>query len=744
MAAVGLLACGLPLTHVLGYESSALLGMAAPLCGALIWFSADELDRTDGSPAWTWWRQARSGAVLLAAPLLLLLLNALRVPNCSVSTGLVFYLLIAGGSVGYAALVGTCAVWLARRPWQAWAWLVAVWLVSVASTAAFLALEPPVVAFHPFLGYFAGSIYDEGLEVPAALWRYRAFDAAFGVAALVVLDLAWASRLGQGRVMGLKVLGVAAAIAAVTLFANRAELGMEIDRAYVAAALSDEVETEHFRLHLAPGTWQAEQRDLIAEDFEFRYAQLTAYFGHEPIGAGERIDVYLYGDPVQKGALMGARRTMVAKLWLREIHMVYPELGYEAVEHELAHVFSAPFGAGPLSLSVQAGVVPNMGVVEGLAEAPVGRRAELTLHEWSAAMRQLGIAPDLRTLIGARGFWGTTGPAAYTLMGSFIAWLVDTRGRDGVLAAYADADFEGVYGEDVDTLVSGWERFVDAIVLHPDVLPLAAYYFERPTLFDQRCARFVGALRAEAADALTAHRVDLARACFVKILAVQPDSPDVQLEYAQLQLLAGQPAAAREGIERLLARPELARVHRARARLIHGDTLLAADPPRAVAIYKEALDPGLPLQLRRGIQARIMLIEKGFSGVDQVFGAGTPPTLRLHRLERWRDRDPDDPIVNYLLGRELAAEHAWPEAVPHLETATNADPQLPWPLLAEALQTLGVCQLADGRLDDADEAFSRLSALDLPGGLRVEAAQWRDRVGWMRTRRAPGLRFAPR
>src|SRR5690606_4773726 len=128
-------------------------------------------------------------------------------------------------------------------------------------------------------------------------------------------------------------------------------------------------------------------------------------------------------------------------------------------------------------------------------------------------------------LVGAEGFWTSPGAGAYTLMGSFFTWFVDIYGIDAALAAYPSGDFEGACGEPIDALVSKWERFIDAVPLHEDVLPIARYYFDTPTIFDRVCARYTGALLIGAGDHAAERRLAEAEACLREVAALQPDNP---------------------------------------------------------------------------------------------------------------------------------------------------------------------------------------------------------------------------
>jgi hypothetical protein len=45
------------------------------------------------------------------------------------------------------------------------------------------------------------------------------------------------------------------------------------------------------------------------------------------------------------------------------MHIRWDRVGDTVVAHELAHLFSAPFGGGPLRLATRGGLIPDIGLV---------------------------------------------------------------------------------------------------------------------------------------------------------------------------------------------------------------------------------------------------------------------------------------------------------------------------------------------------------------------------------------------
>ncbi len=723
--ALGVALAATPLLRVIGYEAAAAVGLLGPWLAAPTWFRRDDPLRA-ASPALRWgWGWLRGWLGVGLPPLLVLGVASIGGEVCDLGGGLAVWGLIVGGSLGYGALIGA----LASRRRVGWGLLALLWLAAGAQLGWQLATQPPLTAMHPFMGYFAGSIYDEGLGVPAGLLAYRLWGACLIGAALVALELAWGARAGQGRGAGWWVVLGALLVTFGVMASRRAELQIATDREAVGEVLAGRHLTPRFELRYAPGSWHAQQIDAIGRDHEARYDELKRWFGGEPLAPGERVVVWIYPDTRTKGRLMGSRRTLVARLWLRELHILYPEVGYPVMKHELAHVFSAPAGRGPLQLSGRAGgLLPNMGLVEGLAEASVGYRGELELHTWAAAMRRLGIAPPLRDLVRVEGFWTTSSGQAYVLTGSFVRFLIDQYGPAPFLQAYPDADFAAAYPLPLEALIRAWEVYIDALPLDEATLQQARYLFDKPTIFERRCARAFGAHRGEAAEWLELSRPDLALPCLESAAALSPDDPTPALDIAAVLAQLHRPHDALQRLDALLAADTLPPIQRAQALLLAGDLRWPEDPAAARAAFEAARSDALPLALRRGVEARLLALDAGFAQAPRLFDrAASTPLARVGLLtERLRDA-PDDPLALYLLGRELALDHRDLDALPWLQRAAAAE--LPAPLRWETLRLLARAATVAGRPALAQTAAQRLADdPHAPSGLRAEAEEWAQRT----------------
>ena len=520
MLAVFVLAQFGSLSSVLGYEYAVLTGALMGSVGVVRCIAR-------GAPSARIWARAEADALDLLAWVgigtALSLLNMLRVKNCEPLVGLAFMATFGVGaipvSVATAAFVR--ALTEGRRRWLL---LGALWGCSAAGTLAYVALQPDITAYDTFFGYFAGSIYDESLVGFSAHIWYRAAGLCWAALVLGLLALRLEPSRFHRRVVVLAALGF------IGIHAQRGDLGLVKTRAYVEAELGGFVETEHFDLYYDASHFDAERLAQLVYDHEARHAELAEFWGHEP---DRRLRSYVYGDRDEKGRLMGGRRTLVAKIWLGEMHITWSGVGNTLLAHEMAHLFLKEDGTGPLDLSTAFGVVPLMAMVEGAATAAGWGGGEWDEHTWSAAMQREGVADDLADILGPFGFWSKYSHRAYTLTGSFVRYLIDTRGAEPFRVAYGHGDFEGVYGESLDALTDEWEAWLAELELAEEVQTTARWHFDRPSIFGRRCARSI-ATRMDAGDVFVRQgRREEAIRCFEDVVVDDPTNVRLRLDVAR-------------------------------------------------------------------------------------------------------------------------------------------------------------------------------------------------------------------
>ncbi|PJB48597.1 MAG: hypothetical protein CO108_02095 [Deltaproteobacteria bacterium CG_4_9_14_3_um_filter_63_12] len=752
-AAVALVLCATPLFNLLGYEFSTAMALLMSVLVAPTTFAGLE-SRTrqvngesassevasavaEVGPLWLFVRLSLLNLALLLPPLLLITLNALRVQVCDYWGGLALYLLLPGITVLYATLTAMVAHGVSggRERWRGLIYAGFI-LVSGAGGLAFIGLQPPIVVVNPYGGYFAGSIYDEALAVPFALLAYRALQLALIAGLVSAMELAYRLRSGGARRVSFELVSVCVVslCAVVVGHVKHVELGYSIDRGDVIESLGGVYETEHFTLYYpAQGTWP-ERIEALADDHEFRYWQLTRFFESEPEGA--HVVSFLYPDRETKGRLMGSRQTLVAKLWLGEMHLLLDGVGESALTHELAHLFTEPFGSGPLKLSSSYWVLPNMGWVEGIATAAQWNGEEMTPHGWAAALFALDMAPDLEAILSAGGFWSRQSRTVYTLTGSFVRWLVETRGIERFKKAYAHGDLEGAYDESIGDLVAQWRDFLKTIPIGEAEVALAGYYFDRPSIFGKVCARNI-AERQRTVDSLRgAGRLDEAVAEMNRIVALDPGEPGHRQALMALLSQAGAYERAHEIASDLLALEGLGVVRTLQIRQDLGDLYWREGRLEDALLVFEGIlgEPGQPMAMRRALRVRVRALldpalrEVMFSYFLEEGGLAE----KLALLFEGR-RKSECPVLSYIIGLRLMEARAYDGVVVELQSALASELSDP-ELVENARRVLGIAAYHAAQYDVSLEAFQWLAKESLLEGERAQAADWVERVRWKQGR----------
>jgi tetratricopeptide (TPR) repeat protein len=748
-AVIGLVACFVPLFDRVGYESAALFGLVAGLVVPFLTLHAYHIGDISspatpgqGAGARDFGRLAIRHLSMLVVPVALLAANALRVQTCDFETGFAFWLAIPVVTTLLAQTTGWCiAGWRSANAWHRYA---AVGLFIAATVGWFLwrlAMQPPITGHQWLIGYFSGSIYDEALSLPWSLVYYRAFNLLFAGAALALVAAASAVQrsgsfdiVSRGRLWwglgGASILLLTCALG----WTYAPDNGVGLTRDYITEQLGGRLETEHFVIHYPQTERFTDQRAALAEDHEFRYREMKAFFDTDP-ASDTKIHSFVYRNRDQKAKLMGGRRTMVARIWLKEMHILWPRYGHHLLAHELAHVFTYPFGSGPLRLSADMWVGVNMGLVEGIATAADWPVDEMTPHQAAAALRQVGLAPDLRGIIGAGGFWTSASSRAYTLTGSFLRFLRERYGIEQVKAAYGTGDFRPAFGKSADTLITEWEAYLRDVELDEGTLELVRYLYRRPSIFAKVCPRTIGKLKQRARVA--AARGDLAEAkrIYDQVVGFAPKNVDFQLEYAELLL---QHDAIESAIARLNAvreRRDLAAVHRAHLLEVLGDARWhQGEIASARDAYQSCLQPRLPAGKERFNRVKLASLSPERTAVRSLafhyLVKGADSGVGSFFPMEWARRRPEDALGAYLVGRRLWGARLWKQSTRYLQDALD-NHGLPESLRPETRRLLARSSYFSDKVSVARRAFEKLRKADR-ARYRWEAREWLERLDFRR------------
>ena len=462
---------------------------------------------------------------VMLLPVLLASANSLWVRNCAYGEGLLFYILVPVVTCVFCVSLATWCFAIFRHPRWAFIFVLGIILLHPLYTGYF---SPQIYSYNFIYGYFPGFSYDETLTISATLLVFRTVTMMAAVALLLLAS--HVIRHGTPRAGLLRnfipvireggtslqrmLLGVLLACVAVS-WALRYKLHFETSVDDIREELSDVYVTEHFHIFYRHDSFTSDEIGRVATEHEFRFHQVAAALAErEPT----TIDSYIYPDQDAKRRFIGTGTTNIAKPWRREIHL--DKDSWEGtVKHEIVHVLAARFGLPIIKAHY------NTGIVEGLATAIDNDAGSHTLHEYAASILRLHIVDNPKALISAAGFMTQSSGVSYTLMGSYVKFLIDRFGIERFKLLYGGKSAVLSYGRTDAALVEMWKKYLERIPIDSAWLPHVRYYYQRPSIFAKECARAVAELNEQGFHELASHRPEVSEKLFATSLGKSWNTP---------------------------------------------------------------------------------------------------------------------------------------------------------------------------------------------------------------------------
>lgn len=735
------------------YEAALVAGLLVPSIAAL----AAVFDGLGGERTWSP-LDALLGGLLggFGHALIVLavgLIHGVRQGFCEPDRG--FILLALGPGVGavlgglWGALGGLLLPGRRRRVLGAVLWALAMPLGAALVSVVRFVTSPMVFAFDPFVGYFAGPLY-EVVDIPVdRLLTYRAGSLATVLATLAASTLvervprapnrdekAGAPSFTLRRPLDRRALVAAGLFAALSagLALGGEQLGHFTTTASIRAALGGELSYGRCDVVYAD-TLPRPDVVRLARECDAHLAQLERYF---EIQGSARVTVMLFASAEQKGRLMGAASTYIAKPWRREVYLQPAGYPHPVLGHELAHVVAGAFGAGPFRVAGPlGGWIPDPGRIEGVAVASAPRDdGDIALEEWAAAMRQVKLLPPLGRVFRL-SFLGESSARAYTVAGAFMAWLREQEGPEVVRRWYGGESLLDLTGHDLSAWEARWLARLDSIELPETLLHEASARFERPAIFGRHCPHLVDRLAARAHQWLAVRDTTQARQALERLLELEPNHGAALLLPA-CTLREGHTEAALDAYRALGSEPSRTSIERARAWEGAGDVAFSLGQDMvAFDAYTTALGMTVGEHARRTLEVKRWALRAGATPrrAIQLLLIGPATTgpqwdVAAPALGQWMAEGPHPAMARYLIGKNLFARGHFFEAAAFLEGALDGSEELPLSSVrTEALRSafLARCALSDPA--GAQRVYDLLVEQKLTLGQRQGAARIAERCG---------------
>ncbi|MGC4063162.1 MAG: hypothetical protein QM784_00630 [Polyangiaceae bacterium] len=476
------------------YPAALVFGLLVPQFTAIVTARLDRLDCNPEQMLGLRLKRAMAHGLAFTLPLVL---HALRTEWCAPGHDLsVLFLgplmgLVMAAAWGHVVALAT-ARWLRRsrraRFWLGWFGPLGSAILGVVDFYR----SPTVFAFDPFVGFFAGSIYDTGFDPTLRLLTYRLGSVGTLLALLAISrhlrpDPARKPRLSPPWDGALIALGGLGLICSIVVTSRGVALGHRSTEASIREALGQSSRLD--RCEIVYGHQKAVAIQRLSKDCNAWLGRLERGLGAQRL---DRVTVFVFDNAAQKELLMGAAHTQIAKPWRKEIYVngaVYPN---DVVGHELAHVIGGQVASGPFHIAGSLfGLLPNPGLIEGLAVALApDEDANLTAMEWARTLRDLNRLPAIEDVFSL-GFFGHSGAMAYTVAGAFVDFIGDRYGKPVVRAWYRGQSLETVTHSSWSTLEANFRKSLDTVRLPTGALDAARARFARASVLARTCPHAV-------------------------------------------------------------------------------------------------------------------------------------------------------------------------------------------------------------------------------------------------------------
>ncbi len=335
-----------------------------------------------------------------------------------------------------------------------------------------LKLNPSVFLYNPIWGFWPGPIYDEQITFPFQLVIHRFYV------------LLWAVMLWEIARKKQELVRIAVLFAAISLlFLNFRQLGILRTQRDLQQILSTHLSNKNIHLYVDPSEKDSVLLNYYLQTAMFHFDEVQSWLKTD---IKEPISIYLYKHPWQKKQLIGAKYTQFTPVWSSgyQLH-IDMESWDDVVRHELVHLIAKSFANSPIGASL------NLGITEGLATALNPNVSERnTLDEFVAA-GEIPTVTEMKTLFSLTGFYLQSLANAYYKSGSFMQYLIHNESVDAVKKWYAEGSFLEAFNKSEEDLITNWQTYLRTFSVDSVLKKTARKRFAQPSLFNQKCPRFI-------------------------------------------------------------------------------------------------------------------------------------------------------------------------------------------------------------------------------------------------------------
>lgn len=455
-----------PLTKVLGYEFSAINSLILTVITGVF---AINWIKKNGSITSSYLLVVLT---FLVIPLIINLIHSFLTEFCSFSDGMLFYLTITAPSILFGTSLAVFITYLFNRFHRLFFFVIIFVIACIPVVEIYY--YPQIYFYNPLIGFFPGTIYDEGLTVDLKLIVYRLFNIVFSI---LILYLVTTDKLYKRKFINT----VSVISLGVIFFFVAPYLGFSTTYATLNNLLTGKFETSDYKIHYYNSIPESEAK-LLALHTQY-YSQLLEESIQEKLT--QKIEIFVFNDSEQKKVYFGSGNADVAKPWLYQIYLSR-DSWRRTLKHELAHLYSAEFGSTIFKVAGDF----NPFLIEGFATAQDPFRENLSIDYLAALAYKYSEESILSRILSHTGFFNLNSLTAYVYAGSFTKFLIANYGIDKFKLYYKTNDITKSYDQSINHLISQFENYISAIPVEENIHSFY-YYFGRQSITQRICPRFI-------------------------------------------------------------------------------------------------------------------------------------------------------------------------------------------------------------------------------------------------------------
>lgn len=494
----------LPLTSYLGYEFSVLNSIFIVILSAVYAIQFFKKGFAANSYIQTLKTLSIISVLFITFPLIVILIKSAFAKPCPIADGILFYIFITVPAPIIGMGLGFLCILISRR--FAIFLFPLVFLIVALIPVFEIYFNPQIYFYNPLVGFFPGTIYDEGISVDVSLISYRLCNLLFFASIIFMIGRALISPTIKIKILIWSYcIVIPIVFILISPFIGYATTDYRIQR-----ELNRTITSEHFIIYCSSNVSDT-LIQVVALHHEFYFKELSDFFNLSP---KKKIRSIIFDSNSQKKRLFGTENADVAKPWIPEIYSTIDNYD-RTLRHEIAHCFAGEFGSSVFKVADSF----NPALIEGIAMAASPSFDEFDLHYLAALAFANGYELNITVLFNSFNFFIHPSSLGYIIAGSFVKFIVDTYGIEKFKKLYDDFEFEKHYGKNLADVSEEYQQFLNGeFSLSFEQKDRANYYFGRKSILYKVCPRFVARRLKDAWQEFSSKKYEKAKQIFAELV----------------------------------------------------------------------------------------------------------------------------------------------------------------------------------------------------------------------------------